>query len=120
MFDHVGLKVSDIAASIAFYREALAPLGIELLHSGDDYAGFGPPGQAALWLHAHAGPLQGGAHVALKAPDRDAVGRFHVAGLKAGGRDNGGPGLRPDYSASYYAAFLHDPDGHNIEAVCFN
>lgn len=119
MFDHVGLKVSHLPASIAFYRAALAPLGIDLLHRGDDYAGFGPPGQAALWLHAYDGVLAGGAHVALKAPDRDAVGRFHAAGLGSGGRDNGAPGLRPDYSPGYYAAFLHDPDGHNIEAVCF-
>jgi catechol 2,3-dioxygenase-like lactoylglutathione lyase family enzyme len=119
MFDHVGLKVRDIAASTAFYRAALGALGLDKGPSGDDYAGFGPPGAPGLWLHAHAGPIPAGAHVALRAATRDAVLRFHTAGLAAGGRDNGPPGPRPDYGADYYAAFLLDPDGHNIEAVCF-
>ena len=87
--------------------------------SGDDYAGFGPKGEPALWLHANAGGAGPGAHVAFRAPNRAAVERFHALGLAAGGRDNGAPGLRPDYSATYYAAFLLDPDGHNVEAVCF-
>jgi catechol 2,3-dioxygenase-like lactoylglutathione lyase family enzyme len=117
MFDHIGLKVSDLKASIRFYRGALAPLGSELDSSGDGYAGFGPPGQAALWLYAHA-DAGGGTHVALRAASRAAVDRFHSAGLAAGGRDNGAPGLRADYGPSYYAAFLLDPDGHNVEAVC--
>jgi catechol 2,3-dioxygenase-like lactoylglutathione lyase family enzyme len=119
MFDHVGLKVQDLARSIAFYKTSLAALGHELVSSGDDYAGFGPKGEPALWLHASAGGAGRGAHVALRASSRAAVERFHAAGLAAGGRDNGAPGLRPDYGASYYAAFLLDPDGHNIEAVCF-
>ena len=81
-------------------------------------AGFGPPGSPALWLHAADGAAGRGVHLAFRAADRDAVARFHAAGLRAGGRDNGGPGLRPDYSPTYYAAFLIDPDGNNIEAVC--
>ncbi len=119
MFDHVGLKVQELARSIAFYQAALGALGHELASSGDDYAGFGPKGEPALWLHANAGGAGHGAHVALLAPSRAAVERFQAAGLGAGGRDNGTPGLRPDYGADYYAAFLLDPDGHNIEAVCF-
>lgn len=119
MFDHVGLKVSNLQRSMDFYRQALAPLGFELGSSGDGYAGFGPPGAPALWLYAHAGPVGPGVHLAFRAADRAAVKGFHALGLKAGARDNGAPGLRPDYSADYYAAFLHDPDGHNVEAVCF-
>lgn len=119
MFDHVGLKVSDLAASTAFYQAALAPLGCSLQASGSDYAGFGPAGAPALWLHAHPGGVGAGAHVALRAASQAAVQAFHAAGLAAGGRDNGPPGPRPDYGPSYYAAFLRDPDGHNLEAVCF-
>lgn len=117
MFDHVGLKVSDLAASTSFYRAALEPLGLPLGSHGEGYAGFGPPGAAALWLHAHAGARGPGAHVALRAPSAAAVHAFHAAALAAGGRDNGPPGPRPDYGASYYAAFVLDPDGHNLEAV---
>lgn len=119
MFDHVGLKVRDLAASRAFYTAALGALNLVAGSSGDDYAGFGPPGAPALWLHWPPGPGAAGAHVALRAATRDQVHRFHAAGLAAGGRDNGPPGPRPDYGADYYAAFLLDPDGHNIEAVCF-
>jgi catechol 2,3-dioxygenase-like lactoylglutathione lyase family enzyme len=119
MFDHVGLKVQDLARSIAFYKAALGALGHEMASSGDDYAGFGSKGEPALWLHASAGGAGRGAHVALRAVDRAAVERFYAQGIAAGGCDNGPPGLRPDYSANYYAAFLLDPDGHNIEAVCF-
>ncbi|TDP74137.1 VOC family protein [Roseateles toxinivorans] len=119
MFDHIGLKVSDLAASITFYEAALGALGHGLASSGDDYAGFGPDGAPALWLHQYGKGINAGAHVALRAADREAVQRFHAQGLAAGGRDNGAPGPRPDYGATYYAAFLLDPDGHNIEAVCF-
>ena len=119
MFDHVGLKVGDLAASINFYRQALAALGHDLVASGDGYAGFGTSGQPLLWLHEHRGAAGPGAHLALRAADRSSVQRFHADGLKAGGRDNGAPGPRADYSPDYYAAFLFDPDGHNIEAVCF-
>lgn len=120
MFDHIGLKVSNLATSTKFYRATLGALGHELVDSGEGYAGFGPDGQAMLWLYESEAAVGAGTHVALRAPNRKAVQGFHAAGLKAGGRDNGPPGLRAAYSPEYYAAFLHDPDGHNVEAVCFN
>ena len=120
MFDHVGLKVSSLATSIKFYRDALGALGHELVDSGDGYAGFGSTGQPMLWLYEHKGTVGPGTHVALRAANRKEVQRFHASGLKSGGRDNGVPGLRTAYSPEYYAAFLFDPDGHNVEAVCFN
>ncbi len=114
MLDHIGLRVKDPRASARFYSAVLEPLGFVADASG---SGFGPPGAPGLWLHeaAKAGP---GVHVAFVAQDRAAVDRFHAAGLGAGGRDNGKPGLRADYSPTYYAAFLLDPDGNNVEAVC--
>ncbi len=118
MFDHIGLKVRDLQASVRFYSNALTPVGSVLDSSGDGYAGFGPKGQPALWLYTHQGPVTAGTHVALRATSRGAVDRFHAAGLAAGGRDNGAPGVRTDYGPRYYAAFLLDPDGHNVEAVC--
>jgi catechol 2,3-dioxygenase-like lactoylglutathione lyase family enzyme len=117
MFDHVGLKVQDIGASVRFYTAVLAPLSYVLCSHDESGAGFGPPGEPALWLYAHAKPVPG-VHLAFRARDRAAVDRFHATGLEAGGRDNGGPGLRADYAPKYYAAFLIDPDGNNIEAVC--
>lgn len=120
MFDHVGLKVSDLKASTSFYSAALKPLGLTLESSGEGYAGYGPGGQPQLWLHGHAGARGPGAHVALRAASLQAVQAFHAAALAHGGRDNGPPGLRPDYGTSYYAAFVLDPDGHNIEAVCLD
>jgi catechol 2,3-dioxygenase-like lactoylglutathione lyase family enzyme len=119
MFDHIGLKVRDLDASVAFYKQVLAPLGHELGAQGDGYAGFGPPGAPALWLYAASAPIGPGTHVAFRAPDRAAVKRFHAIGVESGGRDNGAPGLRADYSADYYAAFIIDPDGHNVEAVVY-
>jgi catechol 2,3-dioxygenase-like lactoylglutathione lyase family enzyme len=118
MYDHIGLKVKDLEASVRFYNAALAPLG-HVLFSGDNtYAGFGPPDAPALWLYAAESAGSAGTHVAFRARDRAAVDRFHKDGIKAGGRDNGRPGLRPDYSPTYYAAFLIDLDGNNVEAVC--
>ena len=119
MFDHVSIGVADIARSKKFYDAALKPLGFVLGPKGDGYAGFGPKDAPGLWLHAHAGPNPTGAHVAFKANDRAAVDRFHAEALKAGGKDNGKPGLRTDYSPDYYGAFVIDPDGNNVEAVCF-
>jgi catechol 2,3-dioxygenase-like lactoylglutathione lyase family enzyme len=110
MYDHIGLKVKDLDTAVRFYRAALEPLGF----IQDESGGFGPRGTPALWLYEGKGT---GTHVAFKAPDRKAVDRFHAAGLKAGGRDHGKPGLRADYSPTYYAAFLIDPDGNNVEAV---
>jgi catechol 2,3-dioxygenase-like lactoylglutathione lyase family enzyme len=117
MFDHIGLKVKDLAASVRFYAAALAPLGHVPGPSDKSYAGIGPKGAPALWLYATTGASGSGTHLAFRAPDRAAVDRFYSAGLKAGGRDNGTPGLRIDYSPDYYAAFLIDPDGNNVEAV---
>jgi len=117
MYDHIGLKVKDLDAAVLSYSTALAPLGHVLCTKGDSYAGLGPTGEPALWLYAAKDAKGPGVHVALRARDRAAVERFHREGLKAGGRDNGGPGIRADYSPNYYAAFLLDPDGNNVEAV---
>jgi catechol 2,3-dioxygenase-like lactoylglutathione lyase family enzyme len=118
MYDHIGLKVKDLAASIRFYEAALAPLGHELGSHDDTCAGLGPKGAPALWLYAARGAQGPGTHIALRAANHEAVDAFYQAGLKAGAQDNGGPGPRPDYSPTYYAAFLIDPDGNNVEAVC--
>jgi catechol 2,3-dioxygenase-like lactoylglutathione lyase family enzyme len=118
MYDHIGLKVKDVAASVRFYKAALAPLGYGLCSQDASGAGFGPPNAPALWLQLAESGKSAGTHVAFRAADHAAVDRFYQEGLKAGGRDNGKPGLRADYSPTYYAAFLIDPDGNNIEAVC--
>ena len=118
MYDHIGLRVKDLSASARFYEAALEPLGHELGYCSDAMAGFGSSAATRLWL-AHA-PDAGerGVHLAFGAADRAAVERFYKQGLAAGGRDNGAPGLRADYGPSYFAAFLVDPDGNNVEAVC--
>ncbi|MFP5305211.1 MAG: VOC family protein [Gammaproteobacteria bacterium] len=113
MYDHIGLKVKDLDRSARFYAAALAPLGCVR-----DGSGFGPPGAPALWLYEDKTAKPSGTHVAFRAASRAAVDRFHRDGLAAGGRDHGAPGLRADYAPSYYAAFLLDPDGNNVEAVC--
>jgi catechol 2,3-dioxygenase-like lactoylglutathione lyase family enzyme len=118
MYDHIGLKAKDMKASERFYTAALAPLGYVPGSSGEGYAGFGPKDAPALWLHSSDGTNGLGAHVCFNAPSRAAVEAFHKAGLAAGGKDNGKPGPRPDYGPRYYAAFLIDPDGNNVEAVC--
>lgn len=122
MLDHIGLKVSDLARTLAFYDRALAPLGLARVMSfGGDAdlpagAGYGRDGKPAFWISAGA-PVSGPLHVAFVAADRAAVDAFHAAALAAGGRDNGAPGLRPHYHPRYYAAFALDPDDNNIEAV---
>lgn len=115
MYDHIGLKVKSLTDSARFYRAALAPLGSVPDASG---SGFGPEDAPALWLYESRDKSQAGTHIAFRAESRAAVNQFHAAGLKAGGRDHGAPGLRTDYSPTYYAAFLLDPDGNNVEAVC--
>ena len=118
MYDHIGLRVKDLGTSARFYQAVLAPLGHVAGSRDATSAGFGPKDAPALWLHLATNAPQTGAHVALRADNRKAVDRFHAEGLKAGGHDNGAPGLRTDYSPTYYAAFLIDPDGNNVEAVC--
>jgi catechol 2,3-dioxygenase-like lactoylglutathione lyase family enzyme len=123
MLDHAGFPVSDYARSKAFYLQALAPLGYALVmevqqHENDaPAAGFGANGKPDLWIGGEGG-LQRPIHIAIAAQDRAAVDAFYRAAIAAGGKDNGAPGLRPHYHPNYYAAFVLDPDGHNIEAVC--
>lgn len=124
MFDHIGFPVADFARSRAFYERVLAPLGFGLVKEvtpeqtgGGAAAGFGPAGRAQFWIGAGK-PVRDQLHIAFVAKDRAAVRAFHDAALKAGARDNGAPGLRPQYHPNYYGAFALDPDGHNIEAVC--
>jgi catechol 2,3-dioxygenase-like lactoylglutathione lyase family enzyme len=125
MIDHVGFPVSDYARSKAFYTQALAPLGYTLImevpasdtESGSPAAGFGLAGKPDFWIGGEGG-LNGILHIAIAAGDRAAVDAFHRAALAAGATDNGAPGLRPHYHPNYYGAFVLDPDGHNVEAVC--
>ena len=118
MIDHVGLHVLDLAASVDFYAAALAPLGYVVCSRDDTSASFGPPEQPALYLYRTARANGPGTHVALRGKDRRSVRDFHERGLEAGGKDHGAPAVRAEYSPSYYAAFLLDPDGNNLEAVC--
>jgi catechol 2,3-dioxygenase-like lactoylglutathione lyase family enzyme len=117
MFDHLGLNVRDLARTRAFYTAALAPLGFVIGYDRDDTLAFGPPGRPRLWFAARPGAPTG-VHIALAAETRAQVDAFHAAALAAGGKDNGAPGLRPQYRPDYYGAFVIDPDGHNLEAVC--
>jgi catechol 2,3-dioxygenase-like lactoylglutathione lyase family enzyme len=118
MLDHVTIGVSDIERSRSFYDLALRPLGITRLYAdGEAASGYGLAPKAFFWISWRGLP-QTGAHVAFAAQDRAVVDRFHAEAIAAGGRDNGAPGIRPNYHPSYYGAFVLDPDGHNIEAVC--
>lgn len=124
MIDHVGFPVSDYERAKAFYAKALAPLGYTLImeveqetEKGFPAAGFGIESKPDFWIGGEGG-LPRALHVAITAKDRASVDAFYKAALAAGGEDNGAPGLRPRYHPDYYAAFVLDPDGHNIEAVC--
>lgn len=118
MIDHVTLGVSDIGRSRMFYDRTLTVIGIGRLYAETDvFAGYGAGKKALFWIGVKAVPVTG-VHVAFAVDSRDLVDRFHAAGIAAGGRDNGAPGLRPHYHPNYYGAFILDPDGHNIEAVC--
>jgi catechol 2,3-dioxygenase-like lactoylglutathione lyase family enzyme len=126
MLDHTGIAVSDFNKSKAFYIKTLGPLSISLVmevtaeQTGDGaHAGFGKDGKPFFWIGSGGRP-SGPAHFAFAAKSRDEVVAFHRAALAAGGKDNGPPGLRPHYHANYYGAFVVDPDGNNIEAVCHN
>ena len=116
MLDHLSLGVRDLAASRAFYEAALAPLGYGVVMEREGTVAFGPTARPIFWLAARE-PCTG-VHLAFQAPDRQHVDAFHAAALAAGGHDNGGPGVRPQYHPHYYGAFVHDPDGNNAEAVC--
>jgi len=113
--DHVKLPVADLQRTKAFYLAALAPLGYELVFDGPESIGLGNAAREPIAFQLAARP-GAGTHIALTAAETAAVDAFHTAALAAGGRDNGSPGLRP-YGSEYYAAFVLDPDGHNIEAV---
>ena len=124
MLDHIGLSVADFERARVFYEAALKPLGLGAIMEvtaeetgGDAHAGFGENDKAFFWIGTGAKP-RGGTHVAFTAKTRAEVEAFYRAALAAGGRDNGAPGLRPEYHPNYYGAFVFDPDGNNIEAVC--
>jgi catechol 2,3-dioxygenase-like lactoylglutathione lyase family enzyme len=125
MLDHIGFAVADAERSRAFYEQALAPLGLSLIMSvpaeengsGGAAHGFGTEGNPFFWVGDNE-RVGEGTHVAFRAGTRAEVDAFHKAALAAGGKDNGGPGLRPRYGPEYYAAFVYDPDGINLEAVC--
>jgi catechol 2,3-dioxygenase-like lactoylglutathione lyase family enzyme len=117
MIDHASVAVSDYQKSKELYKTMLAPLGYEVGMDLPDYKaiGFKHNGQNDFWLGQS--PNAGGVHVAFKAQNKEEVDAFYSAGLSAGGKDNGAPGYRKDYSPGYYGAFVHDLDGNNIEAV---
>ncbi len=127
MIDHLSLAVADVIRARAFYDAVLAPLGgrrvMDFDEPGFTATGYGNhPGKPGFWIGGPEGgsppPVPAGQHIAFAAPDRAAVDAFHRAALAAGATDNGPPGLRPHFHADYYAAFVIDPDGHHVEAVC--
>lgn len=119
MLDHVGFAVTDYGRSKTFYEQALAPLGLTLIREpSGQAAGFGTAGKPWFWVEAQGQPVQGRLHIALAAASRAQVDAFHAAALKAGGTDNGAPGVRAIYHPDYYGAYVLDPDRNNIEAVC--
>lgn len=117
MIDHVSIKTSDQAASRRFYQKALASLGYEVLMEFEEgqVVGMGIGRKPDFWFSS--GVASGPIHIAFSAPDRATVDTFHADALEAGGKDNGAPGLRPEYHAGYYGAFVFDPDGNNVEVV---
>ncbi len=119
---HIGFTVSDIIKTKEMYTKALAPLGLSMQMEGEGYVGFGKDGSNALWLGGASekhSVVSKDVHVAFLAPSKDAVDAFYKEGIEAGFTDNGAPGIREHYSPNYYAAFLLDADGNNIEAVYF-
>ena len=125
MLDHVGIEVTDFARSSAFYEKALEPLGIRLLMEFEGVgAGFGKETEQGpkpfFWIGERGRPAVSGAHIAFGVRTTEQVDAFHAAALAAGGTDNGAPGPRPIYHPGYYGAFVLDPDGNNVEAVCYS
>jgi catechol 2,3-dioxygenase-like lactoylglutathione lyase family enzyme len=114
--DHIGFNVGDFAKSKDFYCRALAPLGIEIVMSGDNWAMLGKNGKPEFWFGTY-GTKPGRIHLAFAAENRAQVRAFYDAAIAAGGTDNGAPGIREQYHPNYYGAYVIDPDGHNIEAV---
>lgn len=124
MIDHIGITVSNFEKSKLFYSEALAPIGYSLLMEvaasetgSKDFAGFGVSPKPDIWIGSGT-PNYPPVHVAFRVSSRTLVNAFYETALAAGARDNGAPGIRPHYHPNYYGAFVLDPDGHNIEAVC--
>ncbi len=117
MIDHIVVNVRDIKASRRFYDQALAPLGYRLIKEFPGGIGYGLGAKADYWMMQRE-PASTEVHVAFHCGTRSLVDAFHAAAVRAGGRDNGAPGLRTRYHADYYGAFVLDPDGNNIEAVC--
>jgi catechol 2,3-dioxygenase-like lactoylglutathione lyase family enzyme len=118
MLDHVTIGVTNIGRSLAFYDRALRPLGIARLYGdGERFSGYGVSPKAFFWIGIRDA-AQTGSHIAFAAQDRATVDRFYSEAIAAGGKDNGAPGVRPHYHPDYYGAFVFDPDGHNVEAVC--
>jgi catechol 2,3-dioxygenase-like lactoylglutathione lyase family enzyme len=116
MIDHMGILVTDLDRSVTFYTKALAPLGYELVMKREQVAGFGVGGKPDFWIAV--GKPTDKIHVAFRASGRAAVRAFYEAAIAAGATDNGPPGVREIYHPNYYGAFVNDPDGHNMEAVC--
>jgi catechol 2,3-dioxygenase-like lactoylglutathione lyase family enzyme len=116
VIDHIALDVRDLEKSRRFYEQTLRPLGYGIVSESDSFCGLGSENQTKLGLRS--GGSSGPVHFAFTAPDRPTVNAFHEAAIRAGGRDNGQPGVRAQYHESYYAAFVLDPDGNNVEAVC--
>jgi catechol 2,3-dioxygenase-like lactoylglutathione lyase family enzyme len=117
MLDHIGLQVSDYPRSKHFYQQTLQPLGYELVMEFGSSGGFGRDGKPDFWI-SQGVATKPPVHIAFASPDRPTVDAFHRAAMHAGAIDNGAPGLRPDYHPNYYGAFVLDPDGNNVEAVC--
>jgi catechol 2,3-dioxygenase-like lactoylglutathione lyase family enzyme len=117
IIDHIGFVVSNYDKSKTFYLKCLAPLKIELVMEIDGWAGFGKNQKPEFWFGAY-GVAHKPIHIAFTAESREQVNQFYTAALEAGGKDNGAPGIREIYHPNYYGAFVFDPDGHNIEAVC--
>jgi catechol 2,3-dioxygenase-like lactoylglutathione lyase family enzyme len=117
MIDHIAFNVRDLERSRRFYEKALAPIGYALGPTFPGWVGFTRDGKTAFWL-ARRDPVGGSVHLAFVADSHKTVDAFHAAAIAAGGTDHGPPGLRLDYHPDYYGAFVLDPDGNNIEAVC--